>query len=320
MGHRRLCGERLHKPAGAHVILRGEVQQAGDSFRAGIIFGNVIKASGGALNKFIAASATDMNPARNRLVYVTAIFSSMLLLPSSVACQVNGGAGKFVERRFVGAGNDTLGYMLFTPARYDRSKKYPLVLWLHGGGARGDDPKVILSWGDKHGPLYFARPDNQSSHPCFVLAPQCPAGKQWADPFSDRPLDQLRLVLDLLDSIETEFSIDSKRIYVVGISMGGFATWDIISRRPSRFAAAVPICGGGNPAKASSMARTAIWAFHGEKDELVKVEESRVMVAAVERAGGKPKYTEYKEVEHNAWEQAFNEPGFLEWIFSQKRE
>jgi predicted peptidase len=261
-----------------------------------------------------------MNLTRNKLVYLTALITSVLVLPFSVACQSSVDASRFVERRFLSAGNESLRYLLFVPAHYDRGKKYPLVLWFHGGGARGDNPKTILSWGDKHGPLYLARPDNQSDHPCFVLAPQCPAGKLWADPMSDQPLDQLRLVLELLDSIEKEFSIDAKRLYVIGISMGGYATWDIIARRPNRFEAAVPICGGGNPAKAPRLVNTAIWAFHGEKDDLVKVEESRMMIAAIERAGGKPKYTEYRGVGHSAWEEAFNEPGFLEWMFSRVRE
>ena len=261
-----------------------------------------------------------MSIALNKLVYLTALITSMLLLPSSAACQLGVGAGRFVERGFVCASNESMCYLLFVPAHYDSSKKYPLVLWLHGGGARGDNPKTILSWGDGHGPLFLARPDNQSNHPCFVLAPQCPAGKLWADPYSDQPLDQIRLVLEMLDSIEKEFSIDSKRLYVIGISMGGYATWDIIARRPSRFAAAVPICGGGNPIKASRMVKTAIWAFHGEKDDLVKVEESREMIKAVQKTGGKVKYTEYKGVGHSVWEQAFNEPGFLEWIFSCMRE
>ena len=262
----------------------------------------------------------DMNLARNKLASVSALLTLLLLLPYFAACQSGVGADRFVIRRFVSASNESLRYLLFVPTHYDSRKMYPLVLWLHGGGARGDNPKTILSWGDQHGPLFFARPDNQSNHPCFILAPQCPAGKLWADPFSDQPLDQIRLVLEMLDSIEREFSIDSKRLYVIGISMGGFATWDIIARHPSRFAAAVPICGGGNPAKAPRMVKTAIWAFHGEKDDLVKVNESRVMIEAVERGGGKPKYTEYKGVGHNAWEKAFNEPGFLKWIFSRMKE
>jgi predicted peptidase len=128
------------------------------------------------------------------------------------------------------------------------------------------------------------------------------------------------LVLEMLDSLEREFSIDSRRLYVIGISMGAYAVWDVLARRPGRFAAAVPICGGGNPANAMPMIKTAIWAFHGDEDEMVKATESRAMIEAIERAGGKPKYTEYKGVGHNAREPAFREAGLLKWIFSNSRE
>lgn len=210
-------------------------------------------------------------------------------------------------------------YLLFSPHEYDKRKQYPLVLWLHGGGARGDDPSLILSWGDEHGPLFFAKPENQYLYPCFILAPQCPPGRFWSDPFSEEPLDQIRLVLEILDSLQTEFNIDSTRLYVIGISMGGYGTWDIIARRPNKFAAAVPICGGGNPSKAGQMVNTTFWAFHGGADDLVSVKESQRMIKAIRKAGGQPRYNEYKGVGHNAWERAFAEPDFLAWIFSQRR-
>jgi predicted peptidase len=227
-------------------------------------------------------------------------------------------ANDFDERRFVNTRGESMRYLLFIPKEYDKQKKYPLLLWLHGGGARGDSLKLILSWGDKHGPRFFARAENQAAYPCFILAPQCPLGKFWSDPYAEKPYDEIRLVLEILDGIKAEFSIDPARLYVMGISMGGYGTWDIVARRPDMFAAAVPICGGGNPAKAASMKNTSIWAFHGDEDNMVDVNESRRMIEAIKHAGGKPKYTEYKGVGHNAWERAFAEPDFLSWIFSQR--
>jgi predicted peptidase len=225
----------------------------------------------------------------------------------------------FTERRLVNAKGESMRYLLFVPGGYSKGKKFPLVLWLHGGGSRGDDPKIILNWGDRHGPLFIARRDNQMNYPCFVLAPQCPAGKLWSDPHSQEPLEQIRLAVEILYSLQQEMSIDSRRLYVMGISLGGYATWDVIARHPNKFAAAVPICGGGDRSKAHLMVNTPVWAFHGEDDNLVRVSESREMIGAIRDAGGRPKYTEYKAVGHNAWEQAFAEPDLLRWIFSQAR-
>jgi predicted peptidase len=224
----------------------------------------------------------------------------------------------FKEMLFVNARNERMRYLLFVPKDYDRQKKYPLVLWLHGGGSRGDDLKMLLRYGDEHGIGYFARADNQSKYPSFIVAPQCPQNRLWGDPDSEQPTAEMRLVVEILEKVQADFSIDSRRLYVTGISLGGYGTWDIIGRRPAMFAAAVPICGGGNPSKAPLMVKTAIWAFHGDRDESVDVSESRRMITAIRNAGGEPRYTEYKGVGHNSWERAFTEPDLLPWMFAQR--
>jgi predicted peptidase len=225
----------------------------------------------------------------------------------------------FNEKLFVNARNERMRYLLFVPKDYDKQKKYPLVLWLHGGGSRGDDLKLLLRYGDEHGIGYFAKSDNQSEYPSFIVAPQCPRNRLWGDPDSEQPTNEMRLVLEILEKVQADYSIDSRRLYVTGISLGGYGTWDIIGRRPEMFAAAVPICGGGNTSKAPLMVKTAIWAFHGDKDELVNVSESRRMITAIRNARGDPKYTEYKGVGHNSWERAFTEPDLLSWMFAQRR-
>ena len=225
----------------------------------------------------------------------------------------------FNEKLFVNTRNERMRYLLFVPKDYDKQKKYPLVLWLHGGGSRGDDLKMLLRYGDEQGIGYFARVDNQSKYPSIIVAPQCPQGRLWGDPDSEQPTAEMRLVLEILEKVQADYSIDSRRLYVTGISLGGYGTWDIIRRRPEMFAAAIPICGGGNTSKASSMVRTAIWAFHGDQDELVNVSESRRMITAIRNAGGEPRYTEYKGVGHNSWERAFTEQDLLPWMFAQKR-
>jgi len=226
---------------------------------------------------------------------------------------------KFVEKSHTNARGEKMPYLLFVPEGYDKTKQYPLVLWLHGGGTRGNDLKLLLAHGNEHGIGFLARADNQARYPSFILAPQCPTNKFWGDSQSAQPTAEMRMALEILDKVREDYSVDSRRLYVMGMSLGGYGTWDIITRQPATFAAAVPICGGGNTSKASLIAKTPIWAFHGDEDEMVNVSESQRMIAALKKAGGQPRYTEYKGVGHNSWVRAFKEPDFLSWIFAQTR-
>jgi predicted peptidase len=202
---------------------------------------------------------------------------------------------------------------------YDKTKPYPMVLWLHGGGTRGDNLKLLLAHGDQHGIGFLARADNQAKYPSFIVAPQCPLNRFWGNSDSDRPTNEMRMVLEIIEKVQQDYLVDARRLYVMGMSLGGYGTWDIITRRPEKFAAAVSICGGGTPSKASLIAKTPIWAIHGDEDEMVNVSESRSMIAALKKAGGQPRYTEYKGVGHNSWVRAFKEPDLLSWIFAQSR-
>jgi predicted peptidase len=214
----------------------------------------------------------------------------------------------------------SMPYRLFVPPNYDRTKKYPLVLWLHGAGGRGDDNKKQITEGNTLGATIWTRAENQANNPTFVLAPQCPPGEWWANNNTEmRPSRQLEMVVELLAELQKQYSIDANRLYVGGQSMGGYGTWSIITEYPEMFAAAIPICGGGNVSKAEKMTRTAIWAFHGDIDQAVKVERSREIIAAIKKAGGNPKYTEYKGVGHNSWINAFAEPDIVTWLFAQSR-
>ena len=227
---------------------------------------------------------------------------------------------RFQAHVFRNARGQTLPYRLFVPAGYDAAKKYPLVLWLHGGGGRGSDNVGQLAEGNAPGVKAWAKPENQARFPSFVVAPQCPRGAMWTSIGNAVEIsDPLRLVVELLAQLSKDFSIDADRLYVAGQSMGGFATWALLAAYPDRFAAAVPVCGGGDERHAPRLARVPIWAFHGELDEAVSVERSRRMVAAVRRAGGKPRYTEYKGVGHFVWHQAFAEAELLPWVFAQTR-
>lgn len=225
----------------------------------------------------------------------------------------------FVEKSHTNARGETMPYLLFVPAGYDKAKSYPLVLWLHGGGTRGNNLNLLLAHGDQTGIGFLARADNQAKYPSFIIAPQCPLNRIWGNSGSDQPNAEMRMVLEILDKVREDYRVDSRRLYVMGMSLGGYGTWDILTRRPKTFAAAMPICGGGNPSKATLITKTPVWVFHGDEDELVNVSESRSMIAALKKAGGQPRYTEYKGVGHNSWVPAFKEADFLSWLFAQTR-
>jgi len=230
---------------------------------------------------------------------------------------------RFEARVFEDPSGAKLLYRLLKPKDYSPSVKYPVVVFLHGAGERGDDNKAQLI----HGMSDYASDALMGKYPCFVLAPQCPKGKQWVDvPFGSlkhdmpqQPSDALRLTMDAVAALEKEFSIDPDRWYITGLSMGGYGTWDALQRYPNRFAAAVPICGGGDTKLASRIIHIPIWAFHGDKDQAVPTERSRQMIAALREAGGMPKYTEYANVGHDSWTATYKDPAMHEWMFAQKR-
>ena len=225
--------------------------------------------------------------------------------------------GPFDARVYRDSSGGELQYRLLKPEPYDATKKYPLVVFLHGSGERGTDNLAQLKNGVRE---FLGSPEAQAKYPCFYMVPQSPPGDAWSRRgYPDGVTDTSRRVLEVIEALEKEFSIDPARLYIGGLSMGGFGTWDLISRYPDLFAAAFPICGGGAPDRALLMKDIPIWAFQGGADPAVPPQMSRDMVEALQKAGGKPKYTEYPGVGHNSWTKAFSEPEFLPWLFAQKR-
>lgn len=228
------------------------------------------------------------------------------------------------KKTFEGKSGKTLRYRLLSPQPYDASKKYPLVLFLHGSGERGSDNEAQLI----HGVAEFVKPDNRQKYPCFLVAPQCPAGQKWVDVDwsaathwqPKEPSESASLVLELIPALEKECSIDPKRIYLTGLSMGGYGAWDLLARRPDLFAADVPICGGGDEKQAAKLVKVPIWAFHGDQDTAVPVCRTRNMIAAIKEAGGHPRYTEYPGRGHDSWVPAYKDDAMMKWLFEQKRE
>ncbi len=212
-------------------------------------------------------------------------------------------------------------YRWSAPETIEPGKSYPLVLFLHGAGERGDDNKAQL----KHGVLPIIEGAKKLGQPCFLIAPQCPADRWWAPinrenmrlSEADKPNALLEAVLALAEDTMKQQPIDSKRFYVTGISMGGYATWDLLGRVPGKIAAAVPICGGGDPALAMKFKDVPIHAFHGDADPVVPVRTTKEMIEALEKSGSKPKATYYPGVQHDSWTQTYANPEVIRWIFDQ---
>lgn len=230
---------------------------------------------------------------------------------------------KFAARVFEDGQGGRLLYRLLQPPAYDSTRRYPLVLFLHGAGERGSNNVAQL----KNGVLEFAKDDLQARYPAFVVVPQVPQNNKWSDTdwralqadLPPKPSDSLRMTMELLKALREEFSIDGERIYVTGVSMGGYGTWDAICRYPGFFAAAAPVCGGGDEKQAELIKDLPIWCFHGDKDSAVPVVRSRNMIEALRQAGGAPKYTELPGVGHNAWDYAYGDPALFDWLFAQKQ-
>lgn len=220
---------------------------------------------------------------------------------------------------FKNAQGETLLYRLFNPRNYDRKKKYPLVLYLHGGGGRGADNLKQIEGGNGYLIDLFTGNETQTRYPSFVVAPQSPVQEGWIEYDSITPTRQLRLVYEMIGELQRTYNIDAARLYVAGQSMGGFGTFAIISEHPKLFAAGVPLCGGGDESKVARLVNTPIWAFHGAKDEAVPVARSRNIVAAIRKAGGKAKFTEYGDVDHLIWPTVVKETELLPWLFAQHR-
>lgn len=263
-------------------------------------------------------------PARNGLLPRLVLLAALLAAIAPSAFVRRAAADEFEPRTFRDPGGGTLPYRLFKPRGFDprAEVKYPLVLSLHGAGERGTDNTKQVN----HARVWAA-PRLQAEHPCFVVAPQCPEDRRWVEvdwgakshDQPEEPSIPMGLVLDLIPALRREFPIDASRIYVTGLSMGGYGTWDLLARRPDWFAAAVPICGGADTETARKIAGVPTWVFHGDADNVVPVSRSRRMVAALKAAGGAPKYTEFAGVGHNSWDAAYGDPALAPWLFSQRR-
>lgn len=229
----------------------------------------------------------------------------------------------FTPDKYVSGKGDTLYFRRLTPDA-DTFRKYPLVIFLHGSGERGNDNTAQLKWGVSN----FATDRNLKLHPCYILAPQCPADTVWPNytfgpnqqislrPTPSRPM---QLLMELLPQFIKKYHIDTTRIYITGMSMGGYGTFDALERYPHLFAAAVPVCGGGDVAKAASIKHIPMWIFGGADDPAVSPIYSFNMADALKKAGARPGLTIYPEVGHFSWIAAYSDEMMMEWLFRQHK-
>lgn len=197
-----------------------------------------------------------------------------------------------------------LNYRVLEPTR--SATPQPLLIFLHGAGERGDDNMLQL----RGLPAQLIEPAWRKLCPGFVLAPQCPSNSDWGR--------ELPLLISLIESWRSDPRIDRRRVYLTGVSMGGYGTWRLAAAKPDWFAAAVPICGGGDLSTAPKLSMLPIWAVHGSDDSVVPPDQSRQMIEAIRAAGGNPKYTELSGVGHDSWSQTYHDKdGVLSWMYQQ---
>jgi predicted peptidase len=264
-----------------------------------------------------------MNPQTLRQQIFLALLFFILALPASARKHETG----FLDRS-ISVGDATFRYQVFVPQNFESQKKWPVILFLHGVGERGNDGLKQTDIGIAH-----AIRKDASRFPFIVVIPQCRGDKRWID-----PVMQAQALATLEHSIK-EFHGDRQHIYLTGLSMGGYGTWEMAAQHPGKFAAYVPICGGifgppkvpearvslaSDPGVSDPYAETArrigstpVWVFHGDVDDTVPVEESRKMVAALRSANANARYTEYPGVSHNSWDKAYAEPELVPWMLAQ---
>ncbi len=250
-----------------------------------------------------------------------AFILTMLFLTVPLTASAKGDINEVATFNTYKNDNTVLPYRLILPDNYDDNKTYPLIFFFHGAGERGNDNKLQFFHLVQY--IYDNAPED-----CIIVAPQCPVNNQWVDtPWISgaystdtvKESNEMAAVMELLDNLEAKYSVDEDRIYAIGLSMGGFATWDIITRHNDVIAAAIPICGGGDPSKAELLKETPIFTFHAVNDTSVPYQGTKQTVDAIKAVGGtKIEYTQYTTGGHGIWNQAIQTKGLLEKLFNCK--
>ncbi len=234
------------------------------------------------------------------------------------------------QKKWLVQGSDTMPYRVLLPENYNATKTYPVVFFLHGSGERGNDNELQLV----HGAKLFLQPANRQNYPAIVIFPQCSKNGFWSNVLrtfdasqkithtflaDGEPTKDMLLLEQLIQYVMEAYPVNKRQLYVGGLSMGGMGAFELVKRNPGMFAAAIPICGGANPATATAMRGTAWWIFHGLKDDIVFPAFSEKMFAALKKANARVRFTLYPDANHNSWDPTFAEPELLPWLFSQHK-
>jgi len=244
----------------------------------------------------------------NRRAQLLSMIAAVVLTGSPQLPAAEPVAGQQIETKLDTSDSGTIEYLLYLPEDYDSTDQWPLMLFLHGRGESYGPLSLVAKWGP---PRMAARGDEL---PLIVVSPQCPRKDSWFSP------QQQQRLLELLDAVTESLKVDEDRIYLTGLSLGGYGSWRLAADHPDRFAAVVPICGGGNPKDAESLKTLPIWVFHGTDDRAVNFGKSREMVDAIKQAGGESiRFTDLEHFGHNSWSAAYATPELFKWMLNQRR-
>jgi predicted peptidase len=254
----------------------------------------------------------------------------LLLVLLSLAMKSNAqDLTSFVKGIYVNK-QDTMQYRVLFPEHFDPKQKYPVLFFLHGGGERGDDNEAQLI----HGAKLFLDPEVRKEFPAIVIFPQCSKDSYWSNTNAStdslgkrhfefqkggKPTKAMHALLGLVDDFLAKPYANKKQVYIGGLSMGGMGTYEMLRRKPRKFAAAFAICGGDNLANVNKYKKVPLWIFHGGKDDVVDPKFSKEIADQLKIIGKEVKYTHYPEANHNSWDAAFAEPTLLPWLFSHKK-
>ena len=230
--------------------------------------------------------------------FAVAVLGAAVVPPQAALGQTKDGGTGFLNKEYDGA-----KYQIFVPETHKSGEKLPVLLFLHGSGETGTDGEAQAKVG-----IASAIRKQEKTFPFLTILPQS-HDRTWKADSKDG-----KRAMAILDLITKEYDGDPKRTYLTGLSMGGFGTWSLAMAYPDRWAAIVPVCGGGDPSQAAKIAKIPCWDFHGDADTAVPVDKSRKMIAALKAAGGDPKYTEYPGVGHNSWDKAYGTPELYTWL------
>lgn len=235
---------------------------------------------------------------KNYINYILIITAVILLSTPTVSAQQT-------EEMFNGNVSFSYKYLLYLPDGYETETEtdFPFLLFLHGGGEKGDNLDKVK----RNGPPKFL--ENKKDFPFIVVSPQCPKDERWT----------AYKLNELLQGLVEKYRIDKNRIYLTGLSMGGYGSWDLASNYPHWFAAIAPICGGGDVRRVRAIKDIPVWTFHGMRDNVIPIERSLELVRALEKIDGNIKFTVYPEANHNSWTKTYNNPELWEWFLKHKR-